>query len=103
MIVQAARDDLVARLRNGRQLLLRHLFGAQGVVCDRRGLFQDAERVCDLARHDLDADADGEILVAALCLRRPVAVHGDADLAHLILLHAVFHKTVPPVVVFSFP
>ena len=58
----------------------------------RGGLLQDAEGMGDLARHRLKAHADREILVAALGLRGPVFVGRDLDLAHGIMLDAVFHR-----------
>lgn len=49
----------------------------------------------DLGGHLLDAD--GEVLEAALCLRRPVLVCGDFDLAEGIMLNAILHGYEPPV------
>ena len=91
MVVQLACDDLVTRRRNGSQLFVRHLFGTTGVVRDGSRLLQNAECVCDLARHRFNADTDLEILMAALGLGTPQLIGGNLHLAHRIMLNAIFH------------
>ena len=94
VVQQLAGDDLVGGLLDGGQLFRGHLFRAQSAVGPRRGLLQNAKCVDDLSRHRLNADADREVVVAALGLCAPVFVGRDPDLAHRVVLHAVFHKRV---------
>ena len=91
MLQKRAGNDLVGRLLDHSQLFRRHFLGLQLVVGLRRRFFQDAERMDDLLRHGLDADADGEILMAAFRLCAPVFVGGDFDLSHGVMLDPVFH------------
>ena len=91
MLVELARDHLVASPGNHPQLFRRHFFGLQFGVCHRRCALENAERVRNLARHRLCSDADEKILMASLGLRRPELVCGDFDLAHRIVFNPVFH------------
>lgn len=85
-------NDLVRRLLDGGELFFGHFFGTQGAVGAGSGLFQNAEGMDDLGGHRLDADADGEVVVAALGLCAPVFVRRDADLTHGIVFDAIFHR-----------
>ena len=90
---ELAVEDLITCLADGGEPLFIQL--AERVVGDGGRLFQDAECVDDLGGHLLDAD--GEVLEAALRLRRPVLVCGDFDLAEGIMLNAILHGYEPPV------
>ena len=92
MVVQLAGRDLLTGLLDDGELFGGHLFGLERMVGARGGLLQDAEGMGDLARHRLKAHADREILVAALGLCGPVFVGRNLDLAHGIMLDAVFHR-----------
>ena len=92
MVVQLAGRDLLTGLLDDGELFRSHLFGLERVVGARGGLLQDAEGMGDLARHRLEAHADREILVAALGLCGPVFVGRNLDLAHGIVLDAIFHR-----------
>ena len=90
---ELAVEDLITCLADGGEPLFIQL--AERVVGDGGRLFQDAECVDDLGGHLLNAD--GEVLEAALRLRRPVLVCGDFDLAEGIMLNAILHGYEPPV------
>ena len=90
---ELAVEDFITCLADGGEPLLVQF--AERVVGDGGGLFQDAECVDDLGGHLLNAD--GEVLEAALRLRRPVLVCGDFDLAEGIMLNAILHGYEPPV------
>ena len=90
---ELAVEDFITCLADGGEPLFIQL--AKRVVGDGGRLFQDAECVDDLGGHLLNAD--GEVLEAALRLRRPVLVCGDFDLAEGIMLNAILHGYEPPV------
>ena len=92
IVQKLAGNDLVRRLLDGGELFFGHFFGTQGAVGAGSGLFQNAEGMDDLGGHRLDADADGEVVVAALGLCAPVFVRRDADLTHGIVFDAIFHR-----------
>ena len=92
IVQKLAGNDLVRRLLDGGKLFFGHFFGTQRAVGAGSSLFQNAEGMDDLGGHRLDADADGEVVVAALGLRAPVFVRRDANLAHGIVFDAIFHR-----------
>lgn len=92
MLCEFACDDLIARRLDGIEALLVEL--AELVVCNRGGFLQNAECVDDLGGHLLDAD--GEVLKAALRLRRPILVCGHLDFAEGIMFDAILHLDCPP-------
>ena len=87
--IQLARQNLVARGGDCIGTLLIQI--AQLAVSQCRRLFKDGERANHLTRNGLRADR--EILVAALSLCAPVVVRRHANLAHCIMLNAVFHRS----------
>ena len=89
---QLARDDFVARCLNRREALLVEF--AELVVCNRGGFLQNAERMDDLGGHLLNAD--GKVLEAALCLRRPILVCRNLDFAEGIVFDTILHLDCPP-------
>ena len=96
VVVKLAINDFVAGLLNGGELFIVQL--AKLVVRPGRGLFQDAEGVGDFAGHQLAANF--EVLIAALGLRRPIAVGRHLHLAHGIAFCTVLHIDPPD---FPFP
>ena len=91
IVQKLAGNDLVRRLFNGGKLFFGHFLRTQGAVGARSSLFENAEGMDDLGGHRLDADADGEVVVAALGLCAPVFVCRDANLTHGIVFDAIFH------------
>ena len=91
LVVAVPGDDLLAGLRNGGKLLVRHFLRANGGVGHGRRLFQIPEGSDDLLGHGFQAYADGEVLHAALGLSPPEFIRGDPNLAHGIVFNAVFH------------
>ena len=94
IVQKLAGNDLVRRLFDGGELFSGHFLGTQGAVGAGRCLLENAEGVDDLGGHRLDTDADGEVIVAALCLRAPIFVRRYADFAHGIVFYAVLHFSV---------
>ena len=91
IVQKLAGNDLVRCLFNGGKLFFGHFLRTQGAVGARSSLFENAEGMDDLGGHRLDADADGEVVVAALGLCAPVFVCRDANLTHGIVFDAIFH------------
>ena len=95
VIVERTGDNLIASGRNGGELFLGHLLGLQSVVSQSGRFFKNAERASDLAGHDLNTNTDLKILVAALCLRRPVPIGRDLHFSHGVVFNAVIHYVSP--------
>ena len=92
IVQKLAGNDLVRRLLDGGKLFFGHFLRTQGAVGAGSGLFQNAEGMDDLGGHRLNADADREVVVAALGLCAPVFVRRDADITHGIVFDAIFHR-----------
>ena len=92
--IQLSGDHFVRRCADRFQLLCRHFFRFQSMIGSRRCLFQNAECPDDFPGHGLDADADGKVSAAPLCLGRPVFVRRYSYLTHGIMFDPVFHSLV---------
>ena len=91
VVCQLSGDNFIGRGADGAAFFCRHGGRAQTGVRQSGRLFQDAECVDDLRRHGLAALPDREVFKAALRLRAPIAVRRHADVAHGVVLHAIFH------------
>ena len=90
-LVVLASDDLVARLRDGLENLLRD--APFGTVVHGATLFDGSHRVDDLQRHPVLARSDREVLKAPLCLLR--ANDGRKELEVSTLRHPGDALTAP--------
>ena len=91
MLVQASRNHFITSSRNCIQLFIRHFVRPQFVVCNCSSLFQNAECMCDLTGHCLNAHTDQKVLVAAFCLCSPVLICRYLHFAHRIMFNAILH------------
>ena len=90
VVCQLSGDNFIGCGADGAAFFGRHGRGAQAGVRYGGRLFQDAECVDDLRWHGLAALPDREVFKAALRLRAPIAVCGNADLPHGVMLDAIF-------------
>ena len=96
-VVEFARQNFIAG--GGNRVRAARIQIAELAVGQRGRLFQHGERMDDLLRDFLRADR--EIFVAALGLRAPAAVRGNANLAHRVVLNAIIHVVVPPMLIWG--
>ena len=80
MFVELAFNHFVARLDDQLQFVFRKF--SEIVIYQRAGFLENAKSANHLARHHIKADV--EVEQATLCLRAPILVGGDFDLAHRI-------------------
>ena len=92
MIIEFARDDLIASRADCGKFFGSHFFGFKFRVRKSGGFFQNTESVCYFSRHGFDVNANLKILVAPLGLCRPKSVCGNFDFAHRIVFDTIIHN-----------
>ena len=74
--------------RGQRKLFRRHSICTQPAVHSRCRVFDQAKRMDDLLRHGLLPDAYRKMLQATLCLCTSVAIRGNGNISHGVMLKA---------------